>query len=290
MGMNKKFLTGSGLVLAAVLFLAVNVFSSLALKSARFDLTDNKLYTLSEGTWNILESIEEPVTLRFYLSKKVATGLPGISSYAIRVQELLEEYEQAAGGNMTLRIIDPEPFSEEEDRAVGYGLRGIPLENGNVQFYFGLVGTSSTDDQEIIPFFQPDREEFLEYDLTRLVYQLANPKQKVVGLLSGLPLDGRPGLPFQMGQGGRPPWMILEQIRQVLAVRTVGKDATEIPEDVDVLMVVHPKNLSDPTLYAIDQFVLGGGRALVFVDPHSAFFHSRRRVVAKSQKAITDRK
>ena len=269
MGMNKKFLTGSGLVLAAVLFLAVNVFSSLALKSARFDLTDNKLYTLSEGTWNILESIEEPVTLRFYLSKKVATGLPGISSYAIRVQELLEEYEQAAGGNLTLRIIDPEPFSEEEDRAVGYGLRGIPLENGNVQFYFGLVGTSSTDDQEIIPFFQPDREEFLEYDLTRLVYQLANPKQKVVGLLSGLPLDGRPGLPFQMGQGGSPPWMILEQIRQVLAVRTVGKDATEIPEDVDVLMVVHPKNLSDPTLYAIDQFVLGGGRALVFVDPHS---------------------
>jgi len=197
--MNAKLLTGSGLAMAVVLFFAVNVLSNVALRSARFDLTDQHLYTLSEGTRNILQSIDEPITLRFYLSKKLATGLPGINNYANRVLELLQEYEQAADGNLNLHIIDPEPFSEEEDRAVGYGLQGVPLNNGNVQFYFGLVGTSSTDDQELIPFFQPDREELIEYDLTKLVYQLANPTQKVVGLLSTLPLEGGPSMGFMQG-------------------------------------------------------------------------------------------
>jgi len=267
--MNAKLLTGSGLAIAVVLFFAVNVLSNVVLRSARFDLTDQHLYTLSEGTRNILQSIDEPITLRFYLSKKLATGLPGINNYANRVLELLQEYEQAADGNLNLHIIDPEPFSEEEDRAVGYGLQGVPLNNGNVQFYFGLVGTSSTDDQELIPFFPPDREELIEYDLTKLVYQLANPTQKVVGLLSTLPLEGGPSMGFMQGQGGSPPWMILDSIREVMQVKSLEKDVADIPEDVEVLMVVHPKKLSDATLYAIDQFVLGGGRALVFVDPHS---------------------
>ncbi|MDT7042948.1 Gldg family protein [Candidatus Nitronereus thalassa] len=268
--MNARLLTGSGLLIAVVLFFAVNVLSNVALRSVRFDLTDQKLYTLSEGTKNILQSLEEPITLRFYLSKKLATGLPGINSYANRVMELLQEYEAAAGGNLNLHIIDPEPFSEEEDRAVGYGLQGVPLNNGNVQFYFGLIGTSSTDDQELIPFFQPDREEFLEYDLTKLVYQLSNPKPKVVGLLSTLPIEGgRPPMGMMPGQGGSAPWMILDTIREIMQVKSLDKEVKNIPEDIEILMVVHPKRLSDPTLYAIDQFVLRGGRALVFVDPHS---------------------
>lgn len=267
--MSTKFLTGSGLLIAVVLFFAVNVLSNVALRSARFDLTDQQLYTLSEGTKNILQGLEEPITLRFYLSKKLATGLPGINSYANRVMELLQEYEQAADGNVNLHIIDPEPFSEEEDRAVGYGLQGVPLNNGNVQFYFGLIGTSSTDDQELIPFFQPDREEFLEYDLTKLIYQLSNSKPKVVGLLSTLPLEGGPQMGMMPGQGGSPPWMILETIREVMQVKPLDKDVKDIPEDIEILMIVHPKRLSEPTLYAIDQFVLRGGRALVFVDPHS---------------------
>ena len=183
--------------------------------------------------------------------------------------ELLQEYEQAAGGKVNLHIIDPEPFSEEEDRAVGYGLQGVPLNNGNAQFYFGLVGTSSTDDQELIPFFQPDREEFLEYDLTKLVYQLSNPIPKVVGLLSTLPLEGGPSMGMMPGQGGSPPWMILDAIREIMQVKPLDKDVKDIPEDIEILMVVHPKRLSESTLYAIDQFVLRGGRALVFVDPHS---------------------
>lgn len=255
--------------MAVVLFFAVNVFSTVAFRSARFDLTEQQIYTLSDGTRSILESIDEPVTLRLYLSKKLATRLPGIKSYATRVAELLQEYEQAAGGNLHLHVIDPEPFSEEEDRAVGYGLQGVPLDNGNLHFYFGLVGANATGERELIPFFQPEREEFLEYDLTKLIYRLANPTQRVVGLLSTLPLEGGPPMPFMGGQGGTGPWMIMESIRDVMQVTPLDKDVTDIPEDVAVLMVVHPKGLGEPTLYAIDQFVLRGGRALVFVDPHS---------------------
>ena len=267
--MNARLLTGSGLAIAVVLFFTVNVLSHVAFRSAHFDLTEQRLYTLSEGTRNILQSLDEPVTLRFYLSEKLAVELPGIQGYTNRVLELLQEYEQAAGGNLILRVIDPEPFSEEEDRAVGYGLPGVPLDQGNKQFYFGLVGTNATDDQELIPFFQQSREEFLEYDLTKLVYRLANPKQKVVGLLSTLPLDGGPSMPFPQTQGGSASWMIMDSIRDVMEVKVLDKAVTDVPDDVDVLMVVHPKLLGDPTLYAIDQFVLRGGRAVVFVDPHS---------------------
>ncbi len=266
--MNTRLLTGSGLAIAVVLFFTVNVLSHVAFRSARVDLTEQRLYTLSEGSRNILQGLDEPVTLRFYLSKKLAVELAGIRGYTNRVLELLQEYEQASGGNLILHVIDPEPFSEEEDRAVGYGLRGVPLNQGNAQFYFGLVGSNATDDRELIPFFQQSREEFLEYDLTKLVYRLANPKQKVVGLLSTLPLDGGPQMPFPQAQGGSAPWMIMDSIREVMDVKVLDKAITDVPEDVDVLMVVHPKQLGAPTLYAIDQFVLRGGRAVVFVDPH----------------------
>ena len=267
--MNIRLLTGSGLAVAVVVFFTVNVLSHVAFRSARFDLTEQRLYTLTEGSRNILQGLDEPVTLRVYLSKKLAVELPGIQGYTNRVLELVQEYEQAAGGNLILHVIDPEPFSEEEDRAVGYGLRGVPLDQGNTQFYFGLVGTNATDDQELIPFFQQSREEFLEYDLTKLVYRLGNPKQKVVGLLSILPMDGGPQMPFPQAPGGSAPWMIMDSIRELMEVKVLDKAVTEIPEAVDVLMVVHPKQLGEPTLYAIDQFVLRGGRAVVFVDPHS---------------------
>lgn len=265
--MNSKVLTASGLVMAAVLFGAFNIVSSTLLSSARFDLTEHQLYTLSEGTKNVLSNLIEPITLRLYVSKKLATGLPGIKGYATRVEEMLEEYQQVAGSNLVLHVLDPEPFSEEEDRAVGYGLQGIPLDNGATNFYFGLAGTSSTDDLEVIPFFQPEREEFLEYDLTKLVNTLAHPKKKVMGLMSGLPIDGGGGNPMMQQMGGGQPWLIVNQIEQIFEIKKIQQTATVIPDDISVLMIVHPKSLSDPTLYAIDQFVLGGGHALIFVDP-----------------------
>ncbi len=266
--MHRKILTGSGLVLGLVLFLAVNILSNAGLQSARLDLTENRLFSLSDGTRRILASLEEPISLRLYLSQKLATGLPSINAYTVRVRELLEEYKRAAGGKLMLAVIDPEPFSEAEDRAVGYGLQGVPIDDGSSTFYFGLVATSSTDDEDIIPFFQPDREDLLEYDLTQLIYQLAHPQQKVVGLISTLPLGGNPELAFLQDRGGAEPWMILEQMRQSFDVRSLETDVEEIPADVGVLMLVHPKDLSDATLYAIDQFVLRGGHVLAFLDPY----------------------
>lgn len=265
--MNKKVLTGSGLIMAAVLFGVFNMVSNAAFSSARFDLTEHDLYTLSEGTKNVLESLREPITLRFYLSKALATGLPGIKSYATRVQEMLEEYAQVAGDQLYLEVIDPEPFSEEEDRAVAFGLQGIPLDGGSTQFYFGLAGTSSTDELEVISFFQPEREEFLEYDLTKMVHTLANPKKKVLGLLSTLPIDGSGGMPFMAQQGGSQPWLILSHIEQMFEVKKIEPTTAAIPEEISVLMIVHPKSLSEATLYAIDQYVLRGGHVMIFVDP-----------------------
>lgn len=265
--MNKKVLTGSGLIMAAVLFGVFNMVSNAAFSTARFDLTEHGLYTLSEGTKNVLKSLKEPIALRFYLSKTLATGLPGIKSYATRVQEMLEEYAQVAGDQLYLEIIDPEPFSEEEDRAVAFGLQGIPLDGGSAQFYFGLAGTSSTDELEVISFFQPEREEFLEYDLTKMVHTLANPKKKVLGLLSTLPIDGGGGMPFMAQQGGGQPWLILSHIEQMFEVKKIETTAAAIPEEISVLMIVHPKSLSEATLYAIDQYVLRGGHAMIFVDP-----------------------
>ncbi len=264
--MNTKVLTGGALALAVVLLLAVNIFSSTAFRSQRVDLTENRLYTLSQGTRNVLASLDEPVTLRLFLSQDAATRLPGINAYTIRVRELVDEYGRYGGDNLNIQIIDPEPFSEAEDRAVGYGLQGIPLGDGETVFYFGMVATGPTDQEAMIPFISLEREEFIEHDLTKLIYQVANPEQPVVGLISTLPMHGM-NPQVAMGQAMPRPWVVLEQMRQTFEVRDLGTDSETIPEEVDVLMLVHPKGLSERTLYAIDQFVLGGGRALVFVDP-----------------------
>ncbi len=265
---NKRFLTAGGIFLAAALFLAANIVGNGVLKSTRLDLTEQGLYTLSPGTENILKGLDEPVTLRFYLSRKLATGVPGVNTYAVRVQELLEEYQRLAGDRLRLQILDPEPFSEEEDRAVAYGLQGAPVDNSNTMLYFGLVGTNSVDDQEVIPFFQPSRSAFLEYDVTKLVHQLAHPKRKVVGVMSTLPLAGA-GAHYLPRRDGEQPWIIFEQMRQLFEVRTLDTAVETIPAEVDVLMVVHPKGLAEATLYAIDQFVMRGGRVLAFVDPYA---------------------
>ena len=267
--MNKTLLTSTGIALAAVLLLATNIISNNLFKSARIDLTDNNLYTLSEGSKNILSVLEEPVTLKFYLSQKLATELSGINSYTIRVKELLEAYAREANGNILLQIIDPEPFSEAEDQAVGYGLKGIPVDNQNTTFYFGLVGSNSLDGEESIGFFNPSREEFLEYDITQMVYKLSNPEQQTIGLMTTLEINGSASANSFFGGGGDEAWMIMDQVKQLFEVKTLDTTMTVIPADIDVLMLVHPKGFSDATLYAVDQFVLNGGRLLAFVDPYA---------------------
>ena len=268
--MTSRMMTTTGVVLAVVLLFAVNILASRLLGPARIDLTEHRLFTLSEGTRGILTNLDEPVTLRFYLSKRELERVPGIGGYADRVRALLEEYRRIAGGKLTLRVIDPEPFSDEEDRAVGFGLRGVPLGLDEGIFYFGLAGTNSVDDEEVIPFFTAEREQFLEYDVTKLVHNLSSPKRKIVGLLSSLPVEGAgPQMQVAMPGMGGPPWMVVDQVRQLFEVRSLHPKLEEISEDVDVLMLVHPQNLSREALYAIDQYVLRGGRVVAFVDPFS---------------------
>ena len=268
--MTSRMMTTTGVVLALVLLFAVNILASRLLGPARIDLTENRLFTLSEGTRGILTSLDEPVTLRFYLSQRELERVPGIGGYADRVRALLDEYKRLAAGKLTLHMIDPEPFSEEEDRAIGYGLRGVPLGLDEGIFYFGLAGTNSVDDEEVIPFFAAEREQFLEYDVTKLVHNLSNPQQKIVGLLSSLPVEGQ-GPPMQaaMGGMGAQPWMVIDQIRQLFELRSLHPKLDEIPEDIDVLMLVHPQTLPREALYAIDQYVLRGGRVVAFIDPYS---------------------
>ena len=268
--MASRLMTTTGVVLALVLLFAVNILASRILGPARIDMTENRLFTLSEGTRAILANLDEPVTLRFYLSQRELERVPGIGGYADRVRALLNEYKRLSGGKLALHVIDPEPFSEEEDRAVGYGLRGVPLGLDEGNFYFGLAATNSVDDEEVIPFFASEREQFLEYDVTKLVHNLTKPKQKIVGLLSSLPIEGQ-GPPMQAAMGGMDaqPWMVVEQIRQLFELRSLHPKLEEIPEDVDVLMLVHPQTLPREALYAIDQYVLRGGRVVAFVDPYS---------------------
>jgi len=254
----------SSVVVAVVLFFAVNIFSDAGLTRWRFDLTENHLYTLTKGTRHILSGLKEPITLRFFLSREVATNVPAVASYSQRVEDLLREYQRESNGKINLEVIDPEPFSEEEDQAEKYGLKSISVKESSDPLYFGLVGTNSVDDKEVISFFSPSRQKLLEYDLTRLVYQLSETKSPVVGLVSSLPLK----VPLSMTATQRRSWLIVDQIEKEFKVENIKTDGGSIPDDVDVLMIVHPKHLSDGMLYAIDQFVLSGGHALVFVDPY----------------------
>ncbi|MEE8515496.1 MAG: Gldg family protein, partial [Alphaproteobacteria bacterium] len=264
---NRRTLGGLSVALVLVLFVAVNVLSQRALVGARLDLTQDRLFTLTQGTRTILNSMDEPITLRFYFSAQLGKELPGLAKYAARVRGLLEEFAAISGEGIRLEVIDPIPFSDAEDQAVSFALQGIPLDRTGEMVYFGLAGTNSTDDEETILFFSPDREQFLEYDLAKLIFNLINPKRKTVGLMTTLPLKGYPGSIMARISSLGKPWRIIKHLEQSFALTTVKTDAEEIPADVDVLLVVHPAKLPAKTLYAIDQFILGGGRAVIMVDP-----------------------
>lgn len=265
--MNKRFLTIGGLGIAAALLISINVLSNASMRSTRFDLTQDKLFTLSKGAINILGNLKENVTLHLYYSHKVGSDIAAIAKYSSRVEELLREMESHSKGKLALEVIDPEPFSETEDHAVQFGIKGVPIGDGQDLLYFGLAGTNTTDEKEVIPFLQPDKESFLEYDITKLVYTLSNPTKKVLGMLSTLPIEGAMQNPFARGPTAEP-WLIVDQLRQMYEVKTVQPNAKEIPAEISVLMVVHPKALSQETLFALDQYVLGGGHVLVFADPY----------------------
>ncbi len=269
---TKSLFSSAGLVVIAVaLVFAVAIIS--LLPGWRIDLTEDNLYSLSDGTRNIVASLEHPIELMFFYSDNAIEDLPQIRNYGTRVQELLREIVIASNGRLSMSVIDPEPFSEDEDLATQYGVQAVPVNQGGEAIYFGLVVIQTDADGggpvvvpvlETMPLIRPDQEQFLEYEFLKLITRVGNPDLPVVGLLTELDIDG--GFNPIMGQA-TPPWMVMDFIRQLYEVRRVDIAADDIDVDIDLLMIVHPQDLSQQMLYAIDQHVMRGGKTMVFLDP-----------------------
>jgi ABC-type uncharacterized transport system involved in gliding motility auxiliary subunit len=257
------------IALVAVAFMAVNIAADALLTTARLDLTETGQFTLAEGTRSTVAKLQEPVTLKFFFSKQAASRYAQTQAYAKRVRDLLGEYAALSHGKIIIQDVDPEPFTPEEDEATADGLSGAGTDASGVVVYFGLVGTNRIGGKEVISYFAPEREPLLEYDLTSLIYKLSTPKKPTVGIISSLPLDTGPGGMAAAMQGHAQPYAAYEDLSQAYAPQMLEPNFSSIPAGIDVLMIVHPSALNDQQLYAIDQFVLGGGRALVFVDPYS---------------------
>ncbi len=283
--MNRKLMSSLALVLLVVLFVSINIGSNNALRSLRFDLTEEKRYTLADGSRRIIENIDEQITLRLYFSASVVNDLPAFRPYAQRVRELLEEYVSLSDGKIRLELVDPKPFTEAEDNAVRQGIQGVPI-NETDKLYFGLIGTNMTDDQESISFFQQEKEAFLEYELTKLIYNLTDPKRAVVGLLTGYEMNANVTPMMRLNPRAPKPWAIVEEIRQSFELKALDPNFSEVDKKVDVLLIVHPAPLSDQTRYAIDQFVLAGGKTIVYLDPMSEMGASQARA-ARGRPART---
>ena len=271
---NKNTLAGDwliniSLICIIIFFIAINTLSNQIFYSARMDLTQDNLYTLNQGTYEVIKSIDEPITIRLFFSDKLSRDIPPLREYGQRVRELIEEYVVSSKGKIILERVDPEPFTDNEDLALVCGLQGRTLSQAGEKFYFGLVGSNSTDDVSVIPYFDQSRESYLEYDLSRIIADLANPKKKKIGLVTFLPIGG--GLAYEDAPSSEyvPPWVIYNRLSESFEITNLGKSFNSISEDIDILMIVHPKNLDDATQYAIDQFILSGKGTVFFLDPYS---------------------
>lgn len=265
--MNKKILSLVAIVFLVALFFGVNIIAQGLFRSARLDLTADKLFTLSEGARAIARSVDEKIKIRFYFSSKAAVDRPAFLSMAKRVQEILGEFASASGGKVEVTVINPEPYSEEEEQAVQDGLEPMPLTTKGDVMFFGLAGTNSVNGKQTIPQFDPRSERLLEYDLAKLLYALKNTEKKKVGVLSTLGLQTYAINPQTQQPIPKQKWQVFLQLAEAFDVQEIQPSVTAIPDGLDVLVVVHPKNLPEPALYAIDQFVMRGGRLMAFVDP-----------------------
>ena len=265
----------SGALLLGIVGLAIFVFLNLSISTltgVRIDLTQDKLFTLSEGTKNILKSMNKPATLTLYYSRELGEAAPPLGLHATRVRDILKEFAAESAGNLTILEKEPEPFSETEDIVVKAGLQGLPLDESGDKVYFGLIGEQG-DAKGVIPMFQLERDRFLEYDLARMVAKLQNPDPARIGIWTSAPMFGdvtarMRGMPSQ-------PWAIVSNMQQNFAVRQIVLPE-QLGEDVDLLVLAHAADLKDEELYAIDQYLMRGGKAMIFVDPYSEGAGSRR--------------
>ncbi|MDB2478854.1 GldG family protein [Alphaproteobacteria bacterium] len=265
-----KNLVKLSMFLSIIIFFCVNIIINNILGYSRIDFTENKLYSLSDGTKSLLENLKEPIHLRLFISSNLVKDVPQFSTYANRVETILKTYSNLSSGKITIETIDPKPFSDAEDRAVGMGINPFNATEMSDSLYFGLAATNSTNGQKNIPLFSPERETFLEYDLTSLISELSQTKKPVVSIIDnlGLSSDARIGKPEQQ---------ILKQMKEMFQVEMINESTNELNENTKVLMIIHPKFLSDETLYMIDQWVLDGGATLIFLDPYAETELSRQQ-------------
>jgi len=248
------------IVFLLILFVSVNIWGSRLFNSAKLDLTEEKIFSISEATIEVLKSIKEPIRLSFYTSENLSVLGPDYISLMLRIEGLLETYKLASGSNLIIERIVPKPFSPEEDQAVSNGIHAIPDVLGNSQVFFGLTGHNSTNGFFTIPHFAPEKNNLIEYELTRLIFDLVNTKKRIVAIYGDLPISGDKTQQV-------PPWTIMETIKRFFSVQILFGEVQRFSNDIDVLVLTEPGELSKTTLYAIDQFILRGGRVLAFLDP-----------------------
>ena len=262
--------SGSKVIAIALLFVGLVLVNYLAASfPVRYDATAEKIYTLSPGTKALLSKVTEPTTLDLYFSSNAAGQFVEYKNYADRVHEMLRQYVRASRGKVRLNVIDPEPDTPQEEKATAAGIEPQTIPNGS-QFYFGLVATQA-DQQKVIPALTPQREQFLEYDVSELVYGVGQTDKKKLGLITSLPLQGSPGMPM-MGQPATDGQYVVSEWEETYQIVPVEATAAELPANLDVLAVVHPENLTPRLQFAIDQFLLSGKPVFLAVDPSSLYF------------------
>ena len=259
------------LIAVPIIFILFNIGIT-NLVNHKLDLTEDKLFTLTNNTKQVISNINEPIRIQLFFSNSLSKDLPQVRDYEKRVRELLYKYVSLSE-NLKLEVLDPKPFSDLEDLANVYGVQGLQLNQEGERFYFGAVFTNSVDDSALIPFFDSSRESFLEYDLTKTIYNLANTKKSKIGIISSLPISG--GFSNERDPASyQQPFFIKSNITEFFNVEDLPKDVEAIPEEIDQLLVIHPKNLSDETTFAIDQFVMSGKGVIFFMDPFSEYENS----------------
>ena len=257
------------IILAIIGFLSFNILNKNFFKNMRFDLTKSNVYTLSSGTKSILHSIKEPLNFKLFYTKQIGDTNPVYQNYYNKVKELLEQYVLLSNNKIQLKIYNPEPFSNEEDQALEHGMQGVEILQG-VYGYFGLVASNSTDDEEKIIFFDSNRESFLEYDLSKIVSNLANPNRRVIGLYTNLPVLGTFNpLAKSRDAASIPPWIVYNRIKEFFEVKRIHEKTRKISDDLELIMIIHPQEVPERILYMFDQFVLRGGKLLIFLDPNA---------------------
>jgi ABC-type uncharacterized transport system involved in gliding motility auxiliary subunit len=264
--MQHKLTSSVNLLLLVLVFISLVFVNNQLFSSVRLDLTESQVYSLSRGSKQILKNIDEPINLYFYFSDKASKNMTSLRNYANRVEGLLTEYETFANGKLKLQILDPQVFSEQEDRANQFGLTAANIGSAGEPIYMGLAATNAIDGQQVIAFFDPQKEASLEYEISKMIYQLNETEPLKITLITDLAVEG--GQNPMTGQF-EPPWTFLTQLKQLYKVEKFGFDITNLPDDTDVLLLIHSKELSDALLFAIDQYALSGGKILVFVDAHN---------------------